>query len=78
MSRNYRGLDVAVTVQHVAQHIVQPRQRRFPCDVIRSPDLALRDQPEGPPFLEAARAGGGLGAFASNQLGSRAFAALAR
>ena len=41
-----RGLDIAVPVQHVPQHIMQPRKRSFPGDVVRAAYLLLGDQSE--------------------------------
>src|SRR5690348_10696078 len=43
------GLDVAVAVQHVVQHLLQARERRFPGNVVVAPNLAFGNQGEGPP-----------------------------
>ena len=40
------GLDIAVAVQHVAQDLLQPRQRRLAGDVVGRTNLLLGNQSE--------------------------------
>src|SRR5258708_2470898 len=46
MTRNDGRLDIAVAIQHVAEHLLQPGERRFSGDVIGRPNLLLRNQGE--------------------------------
>src|SRR4030081_226477 len=43
-----RSLDIPVAVQHVAQHIVQTRKRRFAGNVVGAANFLLGNQTEGP------------------------------
>src|SRR5260370_3505848 len=44
---NNRGLDVATTVQHVAQHVLQARQGSLSGDVVGGTNLFRRNESEG-------------------------------
>jgi hypothetical protein len=44
VSWNDGGLDVAVAVEHVAQHVMQARQWRFAGNVIGAANLLFCDQ----------------------------------
>ncbi len=44
VTRDNGRLDVAVTIQHVLQHVLQTRQWRFPSDVVVALNFAFGDQ----------------------------------
>src|ERR1700687_3304519 len=48
VTRDDRSLDIPVAVQHVAQHIVQTRKRRFAGNIVGAENLLLGNQTEGP------------------------------
>ena len=48
VTRDDRCFDIPVAVQHVAQHILQTRERRFTGNVIIAANFLLNDQIEGP------------------------------
>src|SRR6266478_6114611 len=48
VTRDDRRLDIPVAVQHVAQHIVQARKRRFAGNVVGAANFLLGNQTEGP------------------------------
>src|SRR6185369_2709965 len=48
VSGDDRGLDVAVAMHHVSQHVMGARKRRFPGDVVGGANLTLGDQSESP------------------------------
>src|SRR5690242_4195378 len=49
MPWNNGGLDVAVSVEHVAEHIMQAGERSFTSNVIRASNFLLRNQCKSPP-----------------------------
>src|SRR5579871_1552671 len=48
VSRNNRSLDIAASVQHVAENLLQPRQGRLAGNVVGGADLLGGDQAKGP------------------------------
>src|SRR5580700_1798925 len=47
LSRDDRGFNVAVAIQHVTQHMLQSRERRLSGNVVRTLNLLFRNQGEG-------------------------------
>src|SRR5215467_13900141 len=50
VTRNNGGLNVAVAVQHVAEHLLEARERRFTGDVVGGTDFLLRNQAKSPAY----------------------------